>query len=95
MIAMVLVWTRSWHGKFSFDTLVGIQKMHESQVPRVGGIAIFLGFWSAKTFLPDDAIDVLEPALAIGIIAFTFGLMEDVTKKVSVVIRLWATLVPK
>lgn len=93
-VALVLVLTRSWHGKYSFDTLNGVQKVHQSQVPRIGGMAIFLGFWSAKILLPDGALDILEPSLAIGLIAFTFGLIEDLTKKVPVVIRLWATLVP-
>ena len=93
-VAIALILTRSWHGKYSFDTVIGVQKVHQSQVPRIGGIAIFMGFWSAKTLLPDGAIDVLEPSLAIGLIAFTFGLIEDLTKKVPVVIRLWATLIP-
>jgi UDP-N-acetylmuramyl pentapeptide phosphotransferase/UDP-N-acetylglucosamine-1-phosphate transferase len=93
-VALVLVWTRSWHGKYSFDTVTGVQKVHQSPVPRIGGVAVFLGFWSAKMLMPDDVIDVLEPSLAIGLIAFTFGLIEDLTKKVPVAIRLWATLLP-
>lgn len=93
-IGFVLVLTRSWHGKYSFDTVVGVQKVHQSQVPRIGGIAIFLGFWSAKADLNPDVIDVFEPTLAIGLIAFTFGLIEDLSKKVPVAIRLWATFIP-
>ena len=92
--AIGLVLTRSWHGKYSLDNAVGIQKIHQSPVPRIGGIAIFLGILSAESYLPSDAINILTPMIAVGLFAFSFGLIEDLTKKVPVVIRLWATLIP-
>ena len=42
-VSLLLVWTKSWHGKFSLDFTQGIQKFHIHPTPRVGGIAIVFG----------------------------------------------------
>jgi UDP-N-acetylmuramyl pentapeptide phosphotransferase/UDP-N-acetylglucosamine-1-phosphate transferase len=91
---MLIVLTRSLHGKYSFDTVVGVQKVHHEQVPRIGGVAIFLGFFGGQFLAFDLAMGVLESTLALGLIAFSFGLMEDLTKNVPVALRLWATMIP-
>ena len=93
-IGVGIVLTRTLHGKYSFDTVVGVQKVHHEQVPRIGGVAIFLGFFLGQFLAFDLAGGVLESTLALGLIAFSFGLMEDLTKKVPVALRLWATMVP-
>ena len=93
-IGVGIVLTRTLHGKYSFDTVVGVQKVHHEQVPRIGGVAIFLGFFLGQFLAFDLAGGVLESTLALGLIAFSFGLMEDLSKKVPVALRLWATMVP-
>jgi UDP-N-acetylmuramyl pentapeptide phosphotransferase/UDP-N-acetylglucosamine-1-phosphate transferase len=93
-IGVGIVLTRTLHGKYSFDTVVGVQKVHHEQVPRIGGVAIFLGFLLGQLLALDLAEGVLESTLALGLIAFSFGLMEDLSKKVPVALRLWATMVP-
>lgn len=42
-IALFLVLTRRWHGRFSSDGVQGVQKMHTTPTPRIGGLAIVLG----------------------------------------------------
>lgn len=94
LMSMVIVMTRSIHGKYSYDTMVGVQKVHHEQVPRIGGVAIFLGFFLGQFLALNLAGSVLESTLALSLIAFSFGLMEDLTKKVPVALRLWATMIP-
>ena len=94
LVSWGIVWTRHWHGRYSFDSLSGVQKVHIGQVPRIGGMAIFLGFCSADIFLSNGAQSILNPLLLLGLIAFSFGLLEDLTKQVSVTMRLWATMIP-
>ena len=94
LVSWGIVWTRHWHGRYSFDSLSGVQKVHIGQVPRIGGMAIFLGFCSADIFLSNGAQSILNPLLLLGLIAFSFGLLEDLTKQVSVAMRLWATMIP-
>jgi len=43
VVSFLLILTKPWHGRFSMDELVGIQKMHVYDTPRIGGVAIVLG----------------------------------------------------
>ena len=94
VVALIIVLTQSWHGKYSYDSIVGVQKVHAERVPRIGGLAIFLGFCSLGYWAPDKMQEVFHPLLLLGLITFSFGFVEDVTKQVPVVMRLWATMVP-
>jgi UDP-GlcNAc:undecaprenyl-phosphate GlcNAc-1-phosphate transferase len=74
--------------------LSGPQKFHHNIVPRIGGVAIFLGLLtgSAVRWLQDIPTDIdLGIILACGLPAAAMGLTEDITKKISVLIRLLAT----
>ena len=42
IFAGLIVATSKWHGKYSHDTLVGVQRFHEKATPRVGGLAIIV-----------------------------------------------------
>ncbi|MET0982361.1 MAG: hypothetical protein ABWY02_09695, partial [Telluria sp.] len=86
--------TERWHGRYSFDLDVrGIQKVHKNLVPRTGGIALLSGVFAVAVFgnfhyLPislqgETRIVILKLLLA-AIPAFTAGIIEDLTKKVSV-----------
>ena len=91
-VSLLLVWTKSWHGKFSLDFTQGIQKFHIHPTPRVGGIAIVFGVVMAYGTSTPDRQAFLGPLLLAGMPAFVFGLAEDVTKQVSVLARLLATM---
>ena len=47
LASLALVLTQRWHGRFSLDGAVGVQKMHTQPTPRVGGVAIVLGLLAA------------------------------------------------
>lgn len=92
LVAVLLVITKRWHGHFSMDGLVGIQKNHSKPTPRVGGVSIFLGVVAAYVVAQAERADILSTLLLAGLPAFGFGLAEDVTKRVGVMARLLATM---
>lgn len=92
----LLVLTQRWHGRLSLDhDLEGAQKFHEIPVPRIGGLGLMaglLGGVAAHGYLsPDADTRSIGLLIACGAPAFLFGLLEDMTKKVSVLARLLAT----
>ncbi len=90
--SVILVFTKRWHEVFSSDHSQGIQKIHTQPTPRVGGVAIFLGVAVAYAHASNERSAILGPLWMAGSIAFFFGLLEDVTKRVSVATRLLATV---
>lgn len=90
--SIFIVSTRYWHGAYSMDASEGIQKFHEVPTPRVGGIAVAIGLVVAWFFSSPELQTILGLLILAGIPAFIFGLAEDVTKRVSVVLRLMATM---
>jgi UDP-N-acetylmuramyl pentapeptide phosphotransferase/UDP-N-acetylglucosamine-1-phosphate transferase len=89
----LLVLTQRWHGRFSLDGAVGVQKMHTSPTPRIGGLAIVAGLLLAYSLAATDVQTILGPMLLAGVPAFAAGLLEDVTKRVGVLPRLLATMI--
>lgn len=92
VIGVLILITKRWHGRWTYDHFLGIQKFHSQPTPRVGGIAIVVGvFFSGfiQEFFSDDVILFI---LISGLIPFCFGLAEDLTNKVSVRARLLATI---
>ncbi|MDB5743357.1 MAG: glycosyl transferase, family 4 [Polaromonas sp.] len=92
LVALLLVYTKDWHGHFSMDSHEGVQKFHTHPTPRVGGIAIVAGIVTGYLFENPSRQALLGPLILAGIPAFAFGLLEDVTKRVSVRTRLLATM---
>lgn len=92
LTALLLVLTQSWHGHLSMDSDQGVQKFHTHPTPRVGGIAIAAGVLAGYLIADPDKKSMLGPLILAGIPAFAFGLLEDITKNVSVRTRLLATM---
>ena len=97
VVAILLVWTKDLHGKFSMDSTYGVQKSHTAPTPRIGGVAIAFGVlvgYAASSQDPAAAEKraILASIILAGIPAFVFGLLEDLTKNVSVRARLLATM---
>ena len=92
LVAILLVRTQNWHGHLSMDSEHGVQKFHTSPTPRVGGIAIAAGILAGYLVAHPSEKTLLGPLIMAGIPAFAFGLLEDVTKRVSVRTRLLATM---
>ena len=84
------------HAHLTADSdLSGVQKFHAVAVPRVGGIGIFLGAVLALSMRYFQNAEVGAFGLlliAAGLPAFLSGLVEDLTKKVGVRVRLLATV---
>lgn len=92
LVSLALVLTTRWHGKYSLDGLDGVQKFHAVPTPRIGGIAILAGLVCALMVTSEARQALLAPMLVAGLPAFFFGVAEDVTKRVSVRTRLFATM---
>ncbi len=92
VMAAVLVATQRWHGRFTHDHTQGVQKFHVHPTPRVGGVAILAGLGVGTALIDTASAQLLQPALLAGLVAFGFGLAEDLTRKVGVRERLLATM---
>jgi len=94
---VLLVMTQKWHGALSLDhDLDGVQKIHHDPVPRVGGLGLALGLVVAAigTHLTEKhAATIITGLLISAIPVFMAGLIEDITKRVSVKTRLLASFV--
>lgn len=91
LICQAIVLTRDWHGKHTMDGLNGIQKVHGTPTPRIGGIAVALGLVIGWIFAPDNIKIILGPMLVASIPAFLSGIVEDISKRGVVAERLFAT----
>lgn len=100
-ISMLIVCSQKWHGGHSLDhDLNGVQKYHETPVPRIGGLAVVAGVLGALVisfiFYPDNVATFhaqgVMALLGASLPAFVAGIVEDLTKKVSVKARLLATM---
>lgn len=100
-MSLLILVSQRWHGKLSNDhDLDGVQKVHTTAVPRVGGVAvlagIIAGLWLFNHIWPEALSSKrayrLAALIAVAAPAFMAGIVEDVTKKVSVKVRLAATI---
>jgi UDP-N-acetylmuramyl pentapeptide phosphotransferase/UDP-N-acetylglucosamine-1-phosphate transferase len=101
VVCILIVVTQRWHGALSLDgNLAGKQKFHKVPVPRIGGVGLVLGIAGALAWerlgplaAPLDNISASVIALiASSLPVFAIGLVEDLTKQVSVPMRLGVTL---
>ena len=92
-LAQALVMSASKHGHLTMDLPTGVQKFHSVPTPRVGGIAIYVAMTAAWVLLPGlGERKLLSVLLLAGMPALLVGLLEDVTKRVSVRTRLLVTM---
>lgn len=92
LASLLLLATRRWHARYSLDDCIGVQKHHTRPTPRIGGVALFLGLASACLVTSGEARPMLLSMLLASIPAFAFGLLEDLTKRVSAGTRLMACM---
>jgi UDP-N-acetylmuramyl pentapeptide phosphotransferase/UDP-N-acetylglucosamine-1-phosphate transferase len=100
IVSLLIVHSQKWHGFISHDhDLDGVQKVHDLAVPRVGGFAIISGILFGAVgcsllfpdLLPESRLTAVLLLVVAGVPAFLAGMVEDLTKRVSVRIRLLAT----
>ena len=87
LFCWVILVTRRFHGKYSLDhDTQSPQKYHAVAVPRIGGVALFVGLVVGAVFHGLQGDDQLYLSKWAGIAAlpvFLGGLLEDVFKKIS------------
>ena len=92
VVNLLIVLTKRWHGAVTFDTTAGVQKFHDPPTPRIGGLAVFAGFWAAAGATPPPIRDTLYAFGTSGAVVFLAGLAEDATKRTSPMLRLCAAM---
>lgn len=90
--SLAIGFTRRWHGAFSYDSTAGPQKFHEAPTPRIGGLAVYAGFWAASAMVPPPMRGALFALGAAASLTFLAGAFEDVTKNGRVAPRLIAPI---
>jgi len=97
LTCLALLRYQHMHAKFSADhDTAGVQKFHQNPVPRVGGLAIFMGLccallyrWTENEIIAHFATTILLCSIP----CFAMGLIEDLTKRIGVKERLAATAI--
>jgi UDP-N-acetylmuramyl pentapeptide phosphotransferase/UDP-N-acetylglucosamine-1-phosphate transferase len=93
-VGTLIVLTERWHGKLTHDhDLKGVQKIHEHPVPRIGGLVVMTGLTAgtlALYLVESAAAPQMKHLLFCCVPTFLAGIWEDITKRVSVKVRLWA-----
>jgi UDP-GlcNAc:undecaprenyl-phosphate/decaprenyl-phosphate GlcNAc-1-phosphate transferase len=99
VVSLLAVSTARWHVRWSADPPnSGPQKLHTTLIPRIGGIALSLGFFAAlidSKLVLVNSEQIVSPywlvaALAVPLVA---GLYEDITQSFGPVYRLLATFI--
>jgi UDP-N-acetylmuramyl pentapeptide phosphotransferase/UDP-N-acetylglucosamine-1-phosphate transferase len=92
-MCVTILATQHWHGSFSTDKTVGVQKVHDQPIPRVGGLAIMVGLIMATLSAPNtEMFHLLVAMLLASIPAFISGIFEDLSNRVGPMVRLWAAI---
>jgi len=82
--------------KFGGDESSGVQKFHDHWVPRLGGIPIFIAFFSGLLLLSwgmHEGEQMFANMILCTLPAFGIGLLEDITRRAGVLPRLLMTMV--
>jgi UDP-N-acetylmuramyl pentapeptide phosphotransferase/UDP-N-acetylglucosamine-1-phosphate transferase len=95
LVGLLIVRYQHLHGRITGDhDLLGIQKFHARVAPRIGGLAVFIGLFvglTTRAWIDQGVWKLAIILLATAIPAFLTGFIEDLTKSVSVRLRLAAT----
>ncbi len=97
--SVLIVLSQRWHGKHTLDhDLDGVQKFHTVAVPRIGGVAIVIAIMAALLWtnafgkFPNGYLQIAALLVVAGLPVIVAGTVEDVTKRVSVRMRLAASI---
>ncbi|GAB1363207.1 glycosyltransferase [Rhodobacter sp.] len=92
LLGLLIIVTKRLHGHLTLDGHAGVQKVHKAPTPRIGGVALLAGAVAGGVGLPPETQGLWWLILLTSAPAFLFGLIEDLTKRVSVKARLLATI---
>ena len=91
LIIVLILSTRRYHGRYTYDQPRGIQKIHIQPTVRVGGLGIFIALIFGYLIAPPHTKDILWLAIFGGAFFFLTGLLEDISKSTPVFFRLVLT----
>ena len=93
LVCALILTTKHLHIFFTADRIAQIQKLHEGAIPRIGGLAIALAIpLAALNFFASSEHPLLYQMMIAASPLFLFGIIEDCTHQVSVLVRLLAAL---
>jgi UDP-N-acetylmuramyl pentapeptide phosphotransferase/UDP-N-acetylglucosamine-1-phosphate transferase len=96
-VCALVIMTQRWHGRLSLDNdLKAIQKLHKDPVPRIGGLGLLVGLLIAVLgayLVKGQSFPTTLILLICALPVFLAGLVEDLTKRVSVRMRLYASFI--
>jgi len=88
-VCWAMLLSRRAHERLSLDdTLPGLHKVHRTPVPRIGGFGILAGVIAGALLLDQAEAQWMLLLLLAALPAFTGGLLEDLTRKVTPYSRL-------
>lgn len=90
--SVLITATKRWHWSFSLDAHPGVQKVHDTPAPRIGGLAVYAGILAAATVCAPPMRGILLVLGISSLIGFAAGLAEDLSKKIPPALRLLATM---
>lgn len=98
-VSSFIILSQKWHGRLSNDhDLNGVQKVHTAAAPRIGGLAVVAGmllgcllFCQLHPATNASHVQSIFLLVLASLPAFGAGIVEDMTKRVSVRTRLAAT----
>lgn len=95
VMSMLVIRYQHVHSRYTMDhDLAGVQKFHLHPTPRVGGLPIFIGLIVVSLFFGMQHDFSLQlPLLLCSLPVFLAGLVEDLTKRVSPRVRLFAAFI--
>jgi len=84
-VCWLLIASRRAHGRLTNDeTTPGLQKVHRTPVPRIGGFGILAGVAAGAVFIGNrEDVSWMALFLLASLPAFVGGFLEDLTRKVS------------
>jgi UDP-N-acetylmuramyl pentapeptide phosphotransferase/UDP-N-acetylglucosamine-1-phosphate transferase len=92
LLILLIIRYKHLHEHLSGDhDLCGPQKFHQESVPRIGGLGIYAALWVANlvAYFKDPSLAVfLSMVLVAALPVSATGLAEDITKRISVRVRL-------
>lgn len=86
-VCLAVIATMRWHGRLSRDGTTGPQKFHIRATPRIGGLAVYAGYWAAAAAAAEPLRSLLFAVGASAVFAFLAGFAEDVTKSGRLTLR--------
>ena len=86
LCTFIVVATTKHHREFTGDRPAGIQKIHQSVTPRIGGLGIYLALFFAVPLI-GSGHKLLHGLLLAALPAFIAGFVEDLTGRINPQVR--------